>query len=138
MPFYPCYNCDTPFITFNLFFVMQVSFQHFTESGTVAVRGEAGWEIMGGTAFFPEQRRARLPLPPNPPISLPHIILPYKLTHCSSHPLQGQPNGPSEMHMKCRGMMGTPRVGEIYLPIPHPNDMCSGEKINNLYKPRQT
>lgn len=135
MPFYPCYNCHTPFITFNLFFVMQVSFQHFTDCSSP--RG-TGWEIMGGTAFFPEQRRARLPLPPNPPISLPHIILPYKLTHCSSHPLQGQPNGPSERHIKCRGLMGTPSVGEIYLPIPHPNDMCSGEKINNLYKPRQT
>lgn len=26
------------------------------------------------------------------------------------------------------GLKGTPRVGEIYLPIPHPGDMCSGEK----------
>lgn len=85
---------------------------------------------MGGTTYFPKQRRAPVPLPPNPPISLPHFILPYKLTHSSSHPLEGQPNGPSEMHMKCRGLMGTPRVGEIYLPIPHPSDMCSAEKIN--------
>lgn len=85
-------------------------------------------------SFFTEQRRARLSLPPNPPISLPHVILPYKLTHSSSHPLQGQPNGPSKMHMKCRGLPGTPRVGEIYLPIPHPGDMCSGENQQHVHK----
>lgn len=102
---------------------------------------ESGEKLGGGVGYgrdhiFQEQRRARLPLPPNPPISLPHFILPYKLTHSSSHPLVGQPNGPSEMRMKCRGLMGTPRVGEIYLPIPHPSDMCSGEKINNPLKSR--
>lgn len=31
------------------------------------------------------------------------------------------------MLMKCWGLSGTPRVGEIYLPIPHPGYMCSGE-----------
>ena len=81
-----------------------------------------------GPLFSPEQRRARLPLPPNPPISLPHFSLPYKLTHSASHPLLSQPNGPSEPPAPCRGLTGTPRVGEIYLPIPHPGDMCSGEK----------
>lgn len=30
--------------------------------------------------------------------------------------------------------MGTPRVGEIYLPILHPSDMCSAKKINNPQK----
>lgn len=38
------------------------------------------------------------------------------------------------MHMKCRGLTGTPRVGEIYLPIPHPGDMCSGENQQHVQK----
>lgn len=88
----------------------------------------------GRIAFFPKHRRARLSLPPNPPISLPHFILPYKLTHSSSHPLRGEPNGPSERLEKCRAFVGTPRVGDFYLPILHPGDMCSSEKINKPWK----
>lgn len=95
--------------------------------------GKRGGRVWEGPHFFLKQQW--IPLPPQThPSPLPHFILPYKLTHSFSHPLQGQPNGLNKMHMKCRGLMGTPRVGEIYLPILHPSDMCSAKKINNAQK----
>lgn len=34
--------------------------------------------------------------------------------------------------------MGTPRVGEIYLPIPHPGDMCSAQENQQSAKKELT
>lgn len=90
---------------------------------------------MGGTTFLWSCGGLGFPSPQTHPSPSHTFSLPYKLTHSASHPLQGQPNGPSEIHTKCRGLTGTPRVGDFYLPIPHPGNMCSGEKINNPHRP---
>lgn len=60
-----------------------------------------------------------LPSPQTHPSPSHTFILPYKLTHSSSHPLQGQPNGPSEMHMIVQGFDGNTPCGR-FLPAHSP------------------
>lgn len=74
---------------------------------------------MGGVTFFfpPKHRRARLSLPPNPPISLPHFILPYKLTHSSSHPPPRQAKWAEREARQVPGFRGNTPCGRN-LPAP--------------------
>lgn len=36
-----------------------------------------------------------------------------------------------------RGLMGTPRVGELHLPTPHPGDMCSAQEHQQPAEPAE-
>lgn len=80
-------------------------------------RGEQGGTVWEGSHFFPKHRRARLSLPPNPPISLPHFILPYKLTHSSSHPPPRQAKWAEREARQVPGFRGNTPCGRN-LPAP--------------------
>lgn len=67
--------------------------------------------------FFPKAS-AGSTFPPPKPTHLPPTLYfcPINWLTPLATPLRGKPNGPSERLGKCRAFVGTPRVGEIYLP----------------------
>lgn len=68
--------------------------------------------------------------PPPKPTHLPTytLSLPYKLAHSSSHPLRGQPNGPSETFSKHRVRWEHPVWAKFTCPFPTPVTCAPGRR----------